>query len=116
MRVSILIIAIAFVLTTYRVAAHDGASAGVTAKNRVVVYFGDFNLTAEQDAKEMLRRIQRAARKACGGQHTFSSYTGGVDNTFDECRDAAIRRAVEQLNAPVVKRIYSERDKQRSGG
>ena len=36
-------------------------------KGRSVVYYGDLNLNAEQDAKIMLQRIERAAKTACGG-------------------------------------------------
>lgn len=75
---------------------------------RRVVYYGDLNLNAEQDAKIMLQRIERAAKKACGGHATFSSYTGSLDHTFEECRTKAIQRAVKQLGAPLVTRIYSE--------
>lgn len=81
-------------------------SANITGHREV--YYGDLNLDAEQDAKIMLQRIERAARKACGGHPTFSSYTGSLDGTFEECRGKAIQRAVKQLGAPMVTRIYSE--------
>jgi UrcA family protein len=86
--------------------ATDGPPAKITGRS--VVYFGDLNLNAEQDAKIMLQRIERAAKKACGGQPTFSSYTGSLDNTFEECRSEAIARTVRRLGAPMVTRIYSE--------
>lgn len=75
---------------------------------RSAVYYGDLNLNAEQDAKIMLQRIERAAKKACGGHATFSSYTGWLDRTFEECRGKAIQRAVKELGAPLVTRIYSD--------
>lgn len=85
----------------------DRTPAKITGRS--VVHYGDLNLSVEQDAKIMLQRIERAAKKACGGHPDFSSYTGSLDSqTFDECRDKAVQRAVKQLSAPVVTRIYSE--------
>jgi UrcA family protein len=92
--------------------AHADTSTGGTPTKitgRSVVHYGDLNLNVEPDAKIMLQRIERAAKKACGGHPGFSTYTGSLDSqTFDECRDKAIQRAVKQLGAPMVTRIYSE--------
>jgi UrcA family protein len=84
----------------------DGPSTII--RGRSAVYYGDLNLDTEQDAKIMLQRIERAAKKACGGHATFSSFTGSLDHTFEECRGEAIQRTVKQLGAPMVTRIYSE--------
>jgi UrcA family protein len=84
----------------------DGPPTNITGRR--AVYYGDLNLHAEQDAKIMLQRIARAAKKACGGHATFSSYTGSLDGTYEECRGRAIQQAVEELGAPLVTRIYSE--------
>lgn len=109
MHISIATITAAVILAALSFGAHADTS-GQPAKitGRSVVYYGDLDLSAEQDAKIMLERIDQAARKACGGHRTFSSYTGRLDETFDECRSEAIARTVEQLSAPVVTRIYSE--------
>jgi UrcA family protein len=84
----------------------DGPPTNITGRS--AVYYGDLNLNAEQDAKIMLQRIERAAKKACGGHANFSSYTGSLDRTYEECRGRAIQRAVKELGAPLVMRIYSE--------
>jgi|GEM_PF-1263284 UrcA family protein len=84
----------------------DGSATKVTGRS--VVHYGDLNLNAEQDARIMLQRIERAAKKACGGHAAFSSYTGALDPTFEECRVKAIQRAVNQLGAPLVTRVHSE--------
>jgi UrcA family protein len=81
---------------------------GSIIRGRSVVYFGDLNIETEQDAKIMLQQIERAAKKACGGHPTFSTYTGSLDHTFEECRGEAIQRTVKQLATPMVTRIYSE--------
>jgi UrcA family protein len=80
----------------------------IISRGRSVVHYADLNIATEQGAKIMLQRIERAATKACGGRPTFSSYTGSLDNTFGECRDRAIQRAVKQLDAPMLTRIYAE--------
>jgi UrcA family protein len=109
MRISTLIITAAIILTALSFRAHADASSPVTiVQGRSVVYYGDLDIETEQDAKTMLQRIERAARKACGGHATFSSYTGALDHTFEECRSEAIHRTVKQLGAFKVTRIYSE--------
>jgi UrcA family protein len=111
MRLSTPILTAAVMLAALCFGAHadtptDGPPTKITGRS--VVYYGDLDLSAEQDAKILLQRIERAAKKACGGHATFSSYTGSLDHTFEECRGKAIQRAVRQLGAPLVTRIYSE--------
>jgi UrcA family protein len=111
MHVSTPMFAAAVILSALCYGAHadtstEGPSTNITGRS--VVHYGDLNLNDEQDAKIMLKRIERAAKKACGGHATFSSYTGSLDHTFEECRGKAIQRAVKQLGAPLVTRIYSE--------
>lgn len=107
MRISIPTIAAA--AFAFSLGAHADTSAdGSFTRGHSAVQYGDINIATEQGAKVMLVRIERAARKACGGHATFSSITGGLDNTFKECCDHAVQRAVEQLGAPMVTRMYSE--------
>ena len=84
----------------------DGRPASITGRR--AVYYGDLDLSAERGAKIMLQRIERAAKQACGGHATFSSYTGSLDSTYEECRRKAILRAVKELDAPVVTRLYAQ--------
>ena len=86
--------------------ADDGRA--TIARGRTVIHYGDLHIERERDAKILLQRIDLAAKKACGGQPTFSTYTGSLDHTFEECRSDAIRRTVKQLGAPMVTRVYSE--------
>jgi UrcA family protein len=112
MHVSTQIFAAAVMLTALCFGAHadtstDGPPTRITGRS--AVYYGDLNLNAEQDAKIMLQRIERAAKTACGGHATFSSYTPSLDyHTFEECRERAIQRTVKQLAAPLVTRVYTE--------
>jgi UrcA family protein len=111
MRISTSTIAAAVMLAALCLGAHanpstDGRGNNVTGRR--IVHYGDLNLDAEQDARIMLQRIERAAKKACGGHASVSSYMGTLDPTFEECRGNAVRRAVKQLGAPVVTRLYCE--------
>ena len=77
-------------------------------RGRTVIHYGDLNIESEQDAKILLQRIALAAKKACGGQPTFSTYTGSLDHSFEECRREAIERTVKRLGSPLVTRVHSE--------
>jgi UrcA family protein len=111
MRISIPMFVAAVMLAARSLGAHADTSMdgpGTIIRGRSVIYYGDLNIGTEQDAKIMLQRIERAAKKACGGHATFSTYTGSLDHTFEECRGQAIQRTVKQLGSPMVTRIYSE--------
>ena len=101
MHVSISIFAAAVMVAALCFGAHADTSTNAPPTNitgRRVVYYGDLNLNANEDAKIMLQRIVRAARTACGGHATFSSYTPSLDHrTFEECRERAIQRTLIQL-------------------
>jgi UrcA family protein len=111
MHASTPIIAAAVMLASLCLGARADTSTDAPPTNitgRSVVYYGDLNLNDEQDAKIMLQRIERAAKKACGGHAAFSSYTGSLEHTFEECRSKAIQRALKQLGAPLMTSIYTE--------
>jgi UrcA family protein len=111
MHVSTPIFTAAVMLVALSFGAHADTSTdnpSTITRGRSVVYYGDLNIETEQDAKIMLQRIERAAKKACGGHPTFNTYTGSLDHTFEECRVEAIQRTVKQLGAPTVTRIYRD--------
>jgi UrcA family protein len=111
MHVSIPTFTAAMTLAALSFAVHADPSTNdpsTIIRGHSVVYYGDLLLDTDQGAKIMLQRIERAAKKACGGHPTFSSYTGALDRTFVECRDKAIQRTLIQLGAPSVTRIYSD--------
>lgn len=109
MHIAIPTFAAAVILAALSIGARaDTSSQPAKITGSSAVYYGDLNLNAERDVKIMLQRIEKAAKKACGGHRTFSSYTGRLDDTFDECSGEAIARTVKQLGAPLVTRIYSE--------
>ena len=99
----------AVMLVTFSFAAHADPSPDQrgTIRGRSTVFYGDLDIGTEQDARIVLQRIEKAAKKACGGHATFSTYTGSLDRTFEECRSEAVERAVKRLRAPVLTRVYS---------
>ena len=116
MRISTQAFAAATLLAALSLGAHaDPSSRATTFRGHGVVSYGDLNLETEQGAKILLQRIEGAAKKACGGHPTFSSYTGSLDRTFEECWTEAIARTVKQLGAPVVTRVYAESARRESG-
>lgn len=111
MRISAPIFAAAAMLAALSLGAHADPSTdgtAITIRGRSVVNYADLHIETERDAKILLQRIERAAKKACGGQPTFSSYTGSLDHTFRECWAEATARTVKQLSAPMVTRSYAE--------
>lgn len=108
MRITILNLALIFAFCAFQAKAHADALATLSTQSRFEISYADLNLNNERDARVMLGRIEHAAKKACGGHASFSSITGGLEASFYECRDKAIRQAVESLSAPVVTRLYRE--------
>jgi UrcA family protein len=111
MHFSIPTFAATVMLATLSGGAHADASTddpSIILRGRSAVYYGDLKIDTEQGAKIMLQRVERAAKKACGGHPTSSSITHLSDHMFDVCRRDAVQRAVKQLGAPLVTRIYSE--------
>jgi UrcA family protein len=81
-------------------AAGRAADLAVNGENGGVIklHYTDADLHSVQGAKAMARRIREAADEACSSVAPFAS-NPGVDS---ECREAAIGRAVRDLNAPLV--------------
>jgi UrcA family protein len=110
MHISIPMFAAAVMLAAMSSRAHADVSIdgrGIIIGGRSAVHYGDLDLGTELGAQVMLQRIDHAAKKACGGHATFSSYTGSLDGTFEKCRGEAMQRAVKQLGAPTVTRVYA---------
>jgi UrcA family protein len=108
MRITIPTVAMVFAFCVFQASAHADALETSSTQRRFEISYADLNLNNEQDARVMLARIEHAAKKACGGHASFSSITGGLEASFYECRDKAIRQAVESLSAPLVTRLYRE--------
>ena len=110
MRISTPTIAATVMLAALSFGAHANTSSDRSIniiRGRSVVQYGDLNIETERDARIMLQRIERAAKRACGGHPAFSTYTGSLEHTFEECRSEAIQRAVAQLDSTMVTRVHA---------
>jgi len=78
------------------------SAAGVAAIEpaSVVVKTDDVNLHTAAGARLMALRIRNAAAAACGAE--VSPIAIRVSDGFIRCREAAVDRAVQDLNAPMV--------------
>lgn len=74
---------------------------------QIDVPYSDLNLTNPMGAELMLRRIQMAASKVCGG-HPDNRLAGEVYR-YRQCVRTATHAAVAQLNAPLVIAFYTGR-------
>lgn len=76
----------------------------------VEVPYQDLDLRKDADAKAMLARLQRAAVTACGGNPSwhpaFEVMPRRTVAVFQECRRNAIARAVAQIDAPALSRVF----------
>jgi UrcA family protein len=76
------------------------SAAGLAASESVVVRTDDVNLHTTAGARLMALRIRNAAAAACGGQ--VEPVALRVSDGFMRCREAAVDRAVRDLNAPML--------------
>lgn len=103
-----LLLALAFVPLA---AGQTAALAGEGERIRNVgVSYSDLNLETEAGARELLRRLNAAAYKACGGDperhSSFDLMPEVTRKTFETCRAEAIDTAVGRLDAPLVARLH----------
>jgi UrcA family protein len=68
----------------------------------VRVNYSDLDIQKESDARELLERLDRAAYKACGGDprwhRQFRQMPRRVNQAYRECRQAAVSRAVAEVD------------------
>lgn len=64
-------------------------------QTNVTVGFSDLNLSVPKDAAVLYRRIQKAARHACGGRAPARSLAQQAQ--FLSCQDMAIAQAVQDV-------------------
>jgi UrcA family protein len=75
---------------------------------QVAIKFGDLDLASQQGSVAMLQRISHAAQEACGASDfSVPDYKWATKNSA--CYHSSMDRAVAQLAAPTVTRLYEER-------
>ncbi len=79
---------------------------------KVHVDLKDLDLTDAADARTLLERLKQAAYDACGGDpklHTaYKTRPEQTVRVYEECRENAVKRAIDQIGAPVLARVYAE--------
>jgi UrcA family protein len=78
----------------------SAADYGASEPTSVVVRTDDVNLHTSDGARLMALRIRNAAAAACGSE--VSPVAIRFSDGFSRCREAAVGRAVRDLNAPMV--------------
>lgn len=80
---------------------------------KVHVELKDLDLRNPAHAHALLDRLTRAAWRACGGDPKLNnSYRTRPEQTvraYEECRENAVKRAIDQIGAPLLAQIYDER-------
>ena len=78
---------------------------------KVHVEFSDLDLNNPADAHTLLERLKQAAYVACGGNPKLhNSYRTRPEKTvavYEECRTNAVKRAVDQIGAQQLTRLYA---------
>ena len=77
------------------------------------VAYGDLDLTTAAGADAMLRRLDRAASRACGGRPSRSAndpLSAAKSRDFRHCKVSAIDVATLHLDAPLVRTAWLRRD------
>ena len=71
------------------------------------VSYADLNLSNRAGAEAMLNRIEAAAQQVCGGK----PHNGEMQDMtrYRACVSAAEKKAVADLNAPMVTQLYAQR-------
>lgn len=75
----------------------------------VAVSSRGLDLSTEAGSATFLRRISRAAAKACGNYPYLSPLLTGQRQAFDACKAEAMSRAMAEVQSPSVRRAYASR-------
>ena len=82
------------------------------AVGKVHVELKDLDLQNPADARTLLDRLKQAAYRACGGDAKLhNSYRTRPEQTlkvYEECRVNAVKRAIDQIGAPLLAQAYAE--------
>jgi UrcA family protein len=85
-----------------------GAAQAATSEDavpRIVVRYGDLDLSTTDGARVLYQRISVAAHQVCPFEHSRAVSQIGKNRA---CREAAIERAVNAVNSPQLVAMRSE--------
>ena len=90
-------------LTLYAISPSGLAAAAPDGARQVTVKFYDLDLTRLAGAQELYRRIEHAARDVCD---PYASGRYVLSMPYRDCKNQAIRRAVADVDAPLLTARY----------
>jgi UrcA family protein len=93
----------------------DAAHEVENLPTQVTIRFGDLDLASEQGSAAMLQRLSHAALQACGAS-PFSVPDYRWATKHSSCYRGSMDRAVADVAAPAVTRLYEQRRQYASNG
>jgi UrcA family protein len=90
-------------LAVYAISPNSFAAAAPDDARRETVKFGDLDLTRAAGTQELYRRIEHAARDVCD---PYASGRYVLSMPYRDCKNQAIRRAVADVDAPLLTARY----------
>ena len=79
---------------------------------KVHVELKDLDLANPADARTLLERLTQAAYRACGGDpkrdNHYRTRPEQTVKVYEECRANAVKRAIDQIGAPLLAQAYAE--------
>jgi UrcA family protein len=91
------------------VGAMSGGASAQTAPKQITaqVSYADLDLSTHDGARALLKRIDIAAKEACGPDPVMSPLTPAAPTRYDRCIEKAADKAVADVNAPLVVALHT---------
>lgn len=80
------------------------ATAAETRRAAVEVTYADLNLSSEEGAAALIRRLDQAAKQVCGVDYR---QRGFLRRTQRACHDQTLTKAIANVDAPMVTQMYA---------
>jgi len=103
-----LLICTAAALVIFGVPVSVRAAAPSANVKSINVAYRDLDLTREEGAHTLLRRLRAAADAACGPAPDIRDLS--ARSNYETCRQGALAKAVEDVHAPLVASLYGHQD------
>ncbi len=91
------------------VGSMTGVAQAQTAPKQITaqVSYADLDLSTHDGARALLKRINSAAKEACGPDPVMSPLTPAAPTRYDRCIEQAADKAVADVNAPLVVALHT---------
>lgn len=89
-------------------AAAGAANAQTAGPASEAVSIADLDLSTADGARAMLKRINIAAQRACGGEPSRSPLLPRAPGLFEQCVRDAVETAVRNADQPMVADVHAE--------